>query len=57
MNKAYEKYVEKTDYVSLDDLIKYFGPHLLKQFLIGKPTHFDFKVWVLASSTVEADPA
>lgn len=54
INKAAEKYVEKTEYVSVDEsMIKYFGPHPLKQFIRGKPVRFGFKVWVLATSAGE----
>ena len=54
INHAAEKYVEKTEFVSVDEsMVKYFGPHPLKQFMRGKPTRFGFKVWVLATSAGE----
>lgn len=54
INKAAKKYIEKTEYVSIDEsMIKYFGPHPLKQFIRGKPVRFGYKVWVLATSTGE----
>ncbi|KAK3880386.1 hypothetical protein Pcinc_015152 [Petrolisthes cinctipes] len=54
INKAAEEYIEKTEYVSVDEsMIKYFGPHHLKQFIRGKPVHFGYIVWVLATSTGE----
>lgn len=54
MNTAASKYVEKSEYVSVDEsMVKYFGPHPLKQFIRGKPTRFGFKVWVLATSNGE----
>ncbi|KAK3862761.1 hypothetical protein Pcinc_031408 [Petrolisthes cinctipes] len=54
INKAAEEYIEKTEYVSVDEsMIKYFGPHPLKQFIKGKPVRFGYKVWVLATSTGE----
>jgi hypothetical protein len=31
-------------------MIKYFGPHPLKQFIRGKPTRFGYKVWIMATS-------
>ena len=37
--------------VAVDDgMIKYFGPHTLKQFMQGKPTRFEYKIWILATS-------
>jgi hypothetical protein len=54
INKAADKYIEKTEYVSVDEsMILYFGPHPLKQFIRGKPTRFGYKVWVLATSKGE----
>ena len=48
------KYVEKTKYVSVDEsMIRYFGPHPLKQFIKGKPTRFGFKVWVMCTPSGE----
>ena len=28
-------------------MIRYFGPHPLKQFITRKPTRFGFKIWVM----------
>ncbi|KAK3883316.1 hypothetical protein Pcinc_012352 [Petrolisthes cinctipes] len=54
INKAAEEYIEKIEYVSVDEsMIKYFDPHSLKQFIRGKPVRFGYKVWVLAISTGE----
>ena len=37
--------------VAVDEgMIKYFGPHTLKQFMQGKPTRFEYKIWILATS-------
>ena len=37
--------------VAVDEgMIKYFGPHTLKQFMQGKPTRFENKIWILATS-------
>lgn len=54
INETATKYVERTEYVSVDEsMIRYFGPHPLKQFMKGKPTRFGFKVWVMATTNGE----
>ena len=54
LNKTTAKYVEKTEYVSIDDsMIRYFGPHPLKQFIKEKPTRFGFKIWVISTPAGE----
>jgi hypothetical protein len=51
LNKTAKKYVKHTEMVSVDKaMIKYFGPHTLKQFSRGKPTLFGFQYWILATS-------
>ena len=48
LNEKAAKFVEKTEYVSVDEsMIRYFGPHPLKQFIKGKPTRFGFKIWAM----------
>ena len=45
LNETAEKYVEATEFVSIhESMIRYFGPHPLKQFIRGKPTRFGFKI-------------
>jgi hypothetical protein len=40
-----KKWVRQPEKVSIDEaMVKYFGPHPLKQFLKGKPTRFGYKV-------------
>lgn len=52
--QCYEWGWQKIIYVSVDEsMVKYFGPHSLKQFLRGKPALSGFKVWVLATSNGE----
>jgi hypothetical protein len=51
LSKTAKKYVKHAEMVSVDEtMIKYFGPHPLKQFSIGKPTLFGYKYWILATS-------
>jgi hypothetical protein len=51
LNKTAKKYVKPTEMVSIDEaMIKYFGPHPLKQYIRGKPTPFGYKCWILATS-------
>ena len=50
LNETAAKYVEKTEYESIDEsMIRYFGPYSLKQFIKGKPTRFGFKIWVICT--------
>jgi len=50
-NKAQEL-VTQTREVSIDEgMIKYFGPHPLKQRIVGKPIRMGYKVWILATSS------
>ena len=51
LNDKAKLYVVQTENVSVDEgMIKYFGPHPLKQFVRGKPTRFGYKIWILATS-------
>ena len=51
LNETAKKYVKPTEMVSVDEaMVKYFGPHPLKQYIRGKPTPFGYKVWVMATS-------
>lgn len=50
LNETAKQYVKHPERVCVDEgMIKYFGPHPLKQFLRGKPIRFGYKVWMLAS--------
>lgn len=50
LNNTAQQYVMHPASVSIDEsMIKYFGPHPLKQFLRGKPCRFGYKVWTMAS--------
>jgi len=54
LNETAKQYVKHPSLVSVDEgMVKYFGPHPMKQFIRGKPCRFGFKVWILASSTGE----
>ena len=45
LNKTAKQYVKIPLKSSIDEgMIKYFGPHPLKQFIRGKPCRFGFKV-------------
>lgn len=45
LNSTAKQYVQHPRTVSIDDgMIKYFGPHPLKQFMRGKPHRFGYKV-------------
>lgn len=51
LNATAKKYVKPTEMVSVDEaMVKYYGPHPLKQYIRGKPTPFGYKIWVLATS-------
>jgi len=54
INSMARKHVRISEHVSIDEgMIKYFGPHPLKQFIRGKPIRFGYKMWILANSTGE----
>jgi hypothetical protein len=54
LNKMAKKYVVIPENVSIDEgMIKYFGPHPLKQFIRGKPIRFGYKMWILATPSGE----
>lgn len=45
LNKTAKMYVQPPEHVSIDEgIIKYFGPHPLKQYMKGKPHRFGYKV-------------
>lgn len=45
LNSTAKLYVRQPERVSIDEgMIKYFGPHPLKQFMRGKPHRFGYKV-------------
>jgi DNA excision repair protein ERCC-6 len=50
LNQTAKKFEQHPAAVSVDErMVKYFGPHPLKQFMRGKPVRFGYKVWILAS--------
>jgi hypothetical protein len=54
LNTTAKKWVQHPEKVSIDEgMVKYYGPHPLKQFMRGKPHRFGYKIWILASSTGE----
>ena len=51
VNSRAEQYITQPENVSIDEgMVKYFGPHPMKQFIRGKPTRYGFKIWILATS-------
>lgn len=45
LNKTAKLYIRVGEWVSVDEaVIKYFGPHPLKQYMKGKPHRFGYKV-------------
>lgn len=51
LNETAKKYITNPENCSVDEgMVKYFGPHPLKQYMKGKPHRFGYKVWMLASS-------
>jgi hypothetical protein len=54
LNSTAKKWVQHPEKASIDEgMVKYYGPHPLKQFMRGKPHRFGYKVWILASSAGE----
>lgn len=54
LNQSAKKWVRQPERVSVDEgMVKYFGPHPLKQYMKGKPHRFGYKIWVLASAEGE----
>lgn len=54
LNKMASNYVTIPENVSIDEgMIKYFGPHPLKQYIRGKPVRFGYKMWILATPSGE----
>jgi DNA excision repair protein ERCC-6 len=50
LNATAKQYVRQPECVCVDEgMVKYFGPHPLKQFMRGKPVRFGYKVWILAT--------
>jgi DNA excision repair protein ERCC-6 len=48
INKSAKTYFKQPQNVSIDEgMIKYFGPHPLKQYMRGKPVRFGYKVNIL----------
>jgi DNA excision repair protein ERCC-6 len=51
LNKTAKKWVRPGEWVCVDEaMIKYFGPHPLKQFIRGKPIRFGYKIWICCTS-------
>lgn len=45
INKASSKYFRVQESFSIDEImVPYFGPHYTKQFIVGKPVRFGYKV-------------
>jgi Transposase IS4 len=54
LNKTAKQYVQHPERVSVDEgMVKYFGPHPLKQFIRGKPIRFGYKLWIMATPAGE----
>jgi len=54
LNRTAKTFVRQNKNVSIDEgIIKYFGPHPLKQYMKGKPHRFGYKVWMLATAEGE----
>jgi hypothetical protein len=54
INDCAKMWVKHPQHVSIDEgMVKYFGPHPLKQFMRGKPHRFGYKIWIMTSSTGE----
>jgi hypothetical protein len=51
LNQTAKQLITQKENVSVDEgMVNYFGPHLLKQYMKGKPYHFGYKIWILASA-------
>lgn len=54
LNRTAKAYVVQPQCVSIDEgMIRYFGPHPLKQYMKGKPNRFGYKMWILATAEGE----
>lgn len=54
LNRTAKQLVQQTEYVSVDEsMIRYFGPHPLKQCIREKPERYGYKVWCLATPAGE----
>ena len=50
VNQTAKLFTEDSEFYSIDEaMVRYFGPHGLKQFIQSKPTRFGFKLWCIAS--------
>ena len=54
INRTAKKLVTQPEYVSVDEtIVRYFGPHPLKQCIRDKPERFGWKIWVMATPSGE----
>ena len=54
INRAAKKYIAAPEFVSIDEtIVRYFGPHPLKQAIRDKPERFGYKLWCMAAPTGE----
>ena len=52
LNEKFQRYGIFHENLSIDEsMVPYFGRHLCKQFIPGKPIRFGYKIWMLASNT------
>lgn len=52
LNKNFQQWGIFSEKLSIDEaMVKYFGHHSSKQFLIKKPVRFGYKNWMMCSST------
>ena len=52
LNKKLRRFGVVHEDLSIDkSMVPYYGRHSCKQFIRGKPIRFEYKLWVLASST------
>ncbi|XP_071745905.1 piggyBac transposable element-derived protein 3-like [Lepeophtheirus salmonis] len=54
IKKTAKRYAEKSEYICMDEsMVKYFGPHSMKQYAKATPIRFGFLIGVLATFSVE----
>lgn len=54
INTSAKELFEQPEFVSVDEtMVRYFGPHPLKQTIREKPERFGWKLWCMASSAGE----
>ncbi len=54
INNTAQQLISQPEFVSIDEtIIRYFGPHPLKQAIRDKPEQFGWKVWCMAAPTGE----